>query len=158
MRDYSCNYCVWLTWRPVFCGPHHPRKNYEPRGKSQRECFSFSLSSLPVNTHICLLLWHSNNFVRILCKCDWGCSQKNSKAKTTSQRFPLQVFTNTPLLSPPGAGVRRSASWCCNTALPPHGWAAATSAETPEATSYFVTPAPSRLSLAPFAPATNVRP
>lgn len=42
---------LWLTLLPVFCGPHHPKRSCEPRGKSQREYSSFSLSSLPVKAN-----------------------------------------------------------------------------------------------------------
>lgn len=40
-----------LTWLPVFYGQHHPGRSCEPHGKYQKECSSFSLSSLPVKTN-----------------------------------------------------------------------------------------------------------
>lgn len=50
LQTNSSDYYVWLTWRLVFCGPHHPRNYCEPHGRSQTECCAFSLSSLPGKT------------------------------------------------------------------------------------------------------------
>lgn len=80
-----------------------------------------------------------------------------------SNTFPLMKGGNecwipwsNGLHSPPlwrsAVGAPRSASWCCSTWPPPHGWAAATSAGTLEETSWSETPAPSLPSSGPSAP------
>lgn len=61
-----------------------------------------------------------------------------------------------PPLWPPIAAVLHFASWCCSTAPPPHGWAAATSVVNSVVTSYYVTPTPSLPSSKPCAPTSEM--
>lgn len=72
-----------------------------------------------------------------------------------TQMHPLRFLTCLPLPWPPGAAVLHFASWCCSTALLPHGWAAAISEETRVVTNYSVTPTLSLLSSVPYEPATR---
>lgn len=71
------NYSLWLTLLPVFCGQHHPGRNCEPHGKFQRECSSFSLSSLPGKTKP--LSPHNIPWPRLQCfrKLIWGLKSQN---------------------------------------------------------------------------------